>query len=161
MLKQNCTDEEATEKDKLRKTVKEKCNEFMKHAKQRNLFDAGTFGEAWTMKLKGQSPLFVQKISRRVGTGSSIMSEVLVLSTFNIAYIPRLIYSGYTLDGKWCLLMEYFTGGTLLHHIKEEIKRKQQKVKPIIQIRHKQYIAYHLARAIEDLHKRKFTHGYA
>ena len=131
----------------------------MKQAKQQNLFDAGTFGEAWTMKLRKQSHTFVQKISRRVGTGSSIMSEVLVLSTFNIAYIPRLIYSGYTVDGKWCMIMEFFTGGTLLHHIENKFKRPNKKGK--IEKNQKKYIAYHLALAIEALHERKFTHGYA
>ena len=132
----------------------------MKNTQRKNLIGEGTFGEVWIMNLKKQSPRFVQKISRRVGTANSIQSEVMVLSTFKITYLPRLIYSGYTIDGKWCLIMEYFTGGTLDYHIQEEIKRKQQKLKPIIKNRHKQYIVYHLARAIEALHYQDFTHGY-
>ena len=161
MLKQNCIDEEAIEKAKLRKAVKEKCIEFMGLTERKDLIGAGTFGEVCTMNLKEQSPLFIQKICRRVENVESIQSEILVLSTFdNIKYIPRLIYSGYTLDGKWCAIMEYFTGGTLDYHIQEEIKRKQQNMEPIINYEQKKYIAYHLACAIEALHYQKFTHGY-
>ena len=162
MLKQNCTDEEKARKAELRKAVKEKCNEFMKLTKRKDLIGAGTFGEVWTTNLNGQSKLFVQKISQCDDSCVSIQYEVMVLSTFvHIKYIPKLIYSGYTLDGKWSVIMEYFTGGTLDYHIEEEIKRKQQNMEPIINYEQKKYIAYHLACALEALHERKFTHGYA
>ena len=160
--KKDCTDEEKARKAELRKAVKEKCNEFIKMTERKNLIGAGAFGEVWTTNLKGQSKLFVQKICRYIENYYSIHTEVSFLTTFeHIKYIPKLIYSGYTLDGKWCLIMEYFTGGTLEYHIEEEIKRKQQKMKPKIANRHKKYIAYHLACAIEYLHKLKCTHGYA
>ena len=129
---------------------------------RKNLIGAGAFGEVWTTKLKGHSPCFVQKICRRVQSCGSIQKEILVLSTFHkIKYIPKLIFAGYTIDGKWCLIMEYFTGGTLHDHIQEEIKRKQQNMEPKINLEQKKYIVYHLACALEALHKQEVTHGYA
>ena len=86
--------------------------------------------------------------------------EVMALSCLNIAYIPRLIYSGYTLDGKWCVIMEYFTGGTLDYHIKNDIKLIEQNKEPKMEPKHKKYIAYHLVRAIEALHGKTVILGY-
>ena len=135
--------------------------ESMEDREQRKFIGAGTFGEVWTMKLKGKSPTFVQKISRNLMMGvMDIQAEVIVLSTFlEIKYIPKLIYAGYTVDGKWCTIMEYFTGGTLWYHIQEEIERKHANMEPKINFEQKKYIAYHLALAIEELHYQDFTHG--
>ena len=162
LVKQNCSDEEASEKAKLRKAVKEKCSDFMKMTEQKNLLGAGTYGEVWTLNLKGQTKLFVQKVSRNMKGTYCIQMEVMILSTFdNIKYIPKLIYSGYTLDGKWCLIMEYFTGGSLDDHILEEFAMRFKNMKAKISLIQKLYIAYHLACALEALHEKNCTHGYA
>ena len=127
---------------------------------QRKFIGAGTFGEVWTMKFKGLSPTFVQKISRNVMDVYGIAEEIWLLCTFlKMKYIPKLIYAGYTVDGKWCTIMEYFDGGTLDYHIDEEIKRKQKNMESKINFEQKKYIAYHLALAIEELHYQDFTHG--
>ena len=133
----------------------------MEDREQRKFIGAGTFGEVWTMKLKGQSPTFVQKISRNVTNDIyGIQQEILILSTFiDFHYIPKLIYAGYTADSKWCTIMEYFTGGTLDYHSIEEIKRHNANIEPKINFEQKKYIAYHLARAIEELHSMNYTHG--
>ena len=160
-MKHDCTEEETTQKLELRKAAKEKCIEFLEGAKQKDLIGEGTYGEVWTMKLNEneQSPLLIQKVCRRIST-YCIQMEVLILSTFTcIKYLPKLIYSGYMSDGKWCIIMEYFTGGTLEYHIDEEIKRKQQNMEPIINYEQKKYITYHLALAIEALHLNSHTHG--
>lgn len=125
---------------------------------QKKLIGEGTFGEVWTMKLKNNSTLFVQKINRCVTDVVGCRSEVLCLSRL-AHFQPKLVYSGYTTDGKWCLIMQYFSGGTLSYHIHEEIKKmrrgKQLKITP----EQKKYIAYHLALAIEFLHSYRFIHG--
>ena len=134
--------------------------ESMEDREQRKFIGAGTFGEVWTMKLKKMSPTFVQKISRNIMGVMDIQAEITVLSTFlKIKYIPKLIYAGYTLDGKWCTIMEYFDGGTLHYHIQEEIERKHANMESKINFEQKKYIAYHLALAIEKLHYQDFTHG--
>ena len=76
-----------------------------------------------------------------------------------IEYIPKLIYSGYTFDGKWCLIMEYFTGGTLYHHMYEEFDMIEKNLEPKINLEQKKFIVYHLACGLEALHKYKITHG--
>ena len=113
----------------------------------------GTFGETWTTKLKGRDPILVKKICRRITDVDSLQMEVLGLCTFDSEYLPDIVYSGYDIDGRWCVIMQYFNGGTLEYHIEEEIK------KPKITPAQKKYIAYHFALAIEYLHGRCFTHG--
>ena len=160
MIKRNCVGEEATRKAEIRKAAQEKCFEFMKGVQQIDLIGSGTFGEIRTMKVKGHDSLLVQKISRCIKDIRGIQAEAMVLSVFYpLKYIPKLLYSGYTIDRKWCIIMEYFTGGTLWHHIKKEIKRKHLNMKPMITPEQKKYIAYHLALAIEELHSKNFTHG--
>ena len=135
--------------------------EFLKGAQQRELIGGGTFGELWAIKLNKDSPIFAQKISRKVTDITGIHTEVLFLSKLVSKYIPKLVYSGYTPDDKWCTIMQYFTGGTLDYHIEEEIKRKQANEELKINPRHKHYIAFHLACAIEYIHSKRFTHGQA
>ena len=155
-----------------RKEIKAKCAEFMGSMvlpEQRRLIGTGTFGEVWTIKVKGQTPLLVQKINRCVTDVAGCLIEVICLSKMNSQYLPKLVYSGYTIDGKWCLIMQYFTGGTLSYHIKEEIARrridekngKRQMNESMLKIAaaQKKYIVYHLARGIEYLHSQKFVHG--
>ena len=168
-MRKNLTESEEDEKKKLRKAVKERCCEFMNSMepeeeakqKQKKLIGAGTFGEIWTTKLKEKSPTFIKKISRNIANDvMGIQIEVIILTCLiKHKHIPKLIYAGYTVDGKWFTIMEYFTGGTLCYHIKEEIKRKQAQMEPKINFEQKKYIAYHIALGIEELHKRRVTHG--
>ena len=132
----------------------------MDGAKQIDFIGGGTFGEAWTIKLNKDSPLLVQKISRKITDLHGIHIEVLVLTCFISKYLPKLVYCGYTTDGRWCTIMQYFSGGTLDHHIIEEIKRKQSNVGLQLTLAHKKYIAYHLALAIEYIHSWGLSHGY-
>ena len=150
---------EQLKKSEIRKTIKEKCVEFMKDATKFECIGAGTFGEVWTMKLNENSPLLVQKICRRVENVRAQRMETCCLSYVNSEYIPKLVYSGYTEDGKWCTVMEYFSGGTLEYHIYEEIRRQRRFQEPNINDQQKKFIAYHLALAIEYLQKEEFTHG--
>ena len=132
----------------------------MNDTQQIDFIGGGTFGEVWTFKINEDSPLLVQKISRRVTDVWSIIVEIICLSRLVSKYLPNLVYCGYTTDGRWCTIMQYFSGGTLDHHINEEIKRKQSNVGLHLTLAHKKYIAYHLALAIEFLHSKTFTHGY-
>ena len=131
----------------------------MKDAKQIECIGAGGYGEAWTMKLKDHDPLLVQKICRSIESVRAQKMEICCLSYLNSEYIPKLIYSGYTEDGKWCTLMQYFSGGTLEYHIYEEIRRQGRLQQPNINDQQKKFIAYHLALAIEYLQQEEFTHG--
>ena len=137
----------------------------MKDAFQVDRIGAGTFGEVWTMRLNEDSPLMVQKISRCIDSVASTICEINFLcyingfDNVNSEYLPQLVYSGYTTDGRWCSVMQYFSGGTLDYHIHEEIKREVNARK--INREQKKYIAYHLALAIEYLHYHHYTHGLA
>ena len=160
MKKEDCTESEAAAKAEIRMAVKEKCNEFMELTERHECIGEGTFGEVWTMKLKKeQSPLLVQKIYKCVNDVRGTMMEAWILSGFNTKYIPKLLYAGYNSDGKWCTIMEYFTGGTLDYHICEEIKRYNDKKPLRIAPKHKKYIAYHLALGIEEFHRLLYNHG--
>ena len=150
---------EAEKKAECRKKIKEKCVEFMKDAKQIECIGAGGYGEVWTMKLKNHDPLLVQKICSNVEHPYSQQTEIYCLTHFHSEYIPKLVYSGYTDDGKWCTIMQYFSGGSLEYHIDEEIRRKKAGMEPKINDQHKKFIAYHLARAIEYIHSKQYTHG--
>ena len=133
--------------------------QFVKCVERKELIGAGTFGEVWTCKLKGRDPLLVQKICRRITNVNSIDTETFCLTYFNIEYIPKVVYSGYTEDGKWCTILQYYDGGTLEHHIDEEIKRKKAKTEFKINREQKKYIAYQLGLAIEYIHSKWFVHG--
>ena len=132
----------------------------MNGVERKELIGAGGFGEVWTCKLKGRDPLLVQKICRRINNVSSLEGEIHCLTYFNIEYIPKLVYSGYTKDGKWCIILQYYDGGTLEHHIDEEIKRKDAKMKLKINREQKKYIAYQLGLIIEYIQPREFIHGW-
>ena len=161
MIKEECTESEAAAKAEIRMAVKQKCNEFMELAERQECIGEGTFGEVWTMKLKRErSPLLVQKIYKCVDDLYGTKMEAWILSGFrNTKYIPKLLYAGYTHDGKWCTIMEYFTGGTLDYHIREEIKRYNDEKELRITPKQKKYIAYHLALGIEKLHRHLYSHG--
>ena len=160
MEKEDCTESEAAAKAEIRMAVKEKCNEFMELAERQECIGEGTFGEVWTMKLKRKrSPLLVQKIYKCVNDVRGTAMEAFLLSGVNTKYIPKLLYAGYMHDGKWCTIMEYFTGGTLSHHIYEEMKRKDDGKELQITAEQKKYIAYHLACGIEILHRLLYNHG--
>ena len=150
---------EQLKKSEIRKTIKEKCVEFMNGATKFECIGAGTFGEVWTMKLNKDSPLLVQKICRSIENVWNQRVEACSLSYFYSEYIPKLVYSGYTDDGKWCTVMEYFSGGSLEYHIDEEIIRQRRFQQPNINDQQKKFIAYQLALAIEYLQKEEFTHG--
>ena len=124
MEKEDCSESEAAAKAEIRKAIQEKCNEFMELIERHECIGEGGFGEVWNMKLKDRSPLFVQKVYKCMNDLNGTAMEAWILSAFNIKYIPKLLYAGYNSDGNWCTIMEYFTGGTLSHHIYEEIKRK-------------------------------------
>ena len=81
------------------------------------------------------------------------------LTYFNSEYVPKFVYSGYTEDGRWCTILQYYDGGTLEHHINEEIKRKEAKTELKISREQKKYIAYHLCLALEYIHGDYFIHG--
>ena len=140
--------------------VKEKCNEFMELAERQECIGEGTFGEVWTMKLKRErSPLLVQKIYKCMNDLNGTVMEAWILSAWDTKYFPKLLYAGYTHDGKWCTIMEYFTGGTLDYHIREESKRQKMGSELQITSKQKKYIAYHLALGIEKLHEHLYDHG--
>ena len=150
---------EAEKKAECRKKIKEKCVEFMKDAEHIACIGAGTFGEVWTMKLKSHDPILVQKICSNVEDYYSQQTEIHCLTLFKSEYIPKLVYSGYTVDGKWCTVMQYFSGGTLDYHIYEEMVRKESRIELKISREQKKFIAYHLALAIEYIHSKEFNHG--
>ena len=163
---EKCNAEEKAKKLVIREAAKAKCVEFMKDAERMDFLGSGTFGEVriiilrQIIKLKKPSQLFVQKIYKRIEDDlCGIKDEVINSCLFNSQYIPKLIYCGYDLDGTWCTIMEYYGGGTLRHHIKEEIIRKHQKRDPKINRNNKKFIAYHLSLAIEYLQGLKFVHG--
>ena len=131
----------------------------MKNVTEVNFIAQGTFGEAYTVKLDGDTPLLVKKVCRLVNNVGSLIMEILCLLFFNSKYIPEIVYSGYDIDGKWCVLMQYFNGGTLQSHIYGEIYLKTEEKKQRINTEQKKYIAYHLALALEYLHGRNCTHG--
>lgn len=159
LIKDECTASELVKRSELKNAIKGKCDEFMKLSERKELIGEGTYGEVRIMKLDGQTPLFIQKISKAMMDPTSTQMEAMVLGAAYTPYIPKLIYSGYTIDGKWCTIMEYFTGGTLDFHIDEEIKINEAKKKLRITAAHKKYIAYQLALAIEYLHLLHVTHG--
>ena len=154
-----CTESEAAEKAGIRKIIKETCIQFIKCVERKELIGAGGFGEVYTCKLKGYDPLLIQKICRRITSFRSTHMEMYCLTSLNNEYIPKLVYSGYTEDGKWCTILQYYDGGTLDHHIDEEIKRKAAKTELKISCDQKKYIAYHLGLAIEYIHSKLFIHG--
>ena len=154
----DCT--EVAAKAKIRMAVKDKCNEFMELIERQECIGEGRYGQVWTVKFKGkQSPLLVQKICKCMNDPYGTQMEAWILSAFYSKYVPKLLYAGYTTEGTWCTIMEYFTGGTLEHHIYEEINRHNEKKQLQITAEQKKYIAYHLALAIEEIHKSNFTHG--
>ena len=150
---------EKVEKAEVRKAVKEKCIDFMKDAEQIKCIGAGGYGEVWVMKLKGHSPLLVQKICRKMRNIRSLRTEISCLSSLQSKYLPKVIYSGYTLDGKWCTVMQYFNGGTLDDLIAMEVSNKYNHKDLKITPAQKIYIAYHLAVALEYIHEQDITHG--
>ena len=143
----------------MRKAIKEKCMEFMKNAEQRNKIGEGGFGQISTIQFKGHKPILVKKTYKNVEKVSSIVNETLLLYYCDNRYLPDLIYSGYDVDGKWCTVMQFYSGGSLDYHIKGEIFSQRMKLKLRINLEQKIYIAYHLALALEYLHGRKWTHG--
>ena len=160
MIKEERTESEAAAKAEIRMAVKQKCNEFMELTERQECIGEGTFGEVWTMKLKRErSPLVVQKIYKGLYDVAGTVMEARILSGVYTKYIPKLLYAGYTHDGKWCTIMEYFTGGTLDYHIHEEIKRRDDGKELQITAEQKKYIAYHLALGIEKLHENLYNHG--
>ena len=131
--------------------ITDTCRHFTKKILRTGYLGYGSFGIVYTIKIRGKSSLFVEKVFKDSST--DIVAEVRAL-TLGCEYIPKLIFCGINQDGRWCLVMEYIEGGTLLDHLMNELYQEVE-VSPEA----KRTIAYQIAVALEFLHARNLTHG--
>ena len=124
------------------------CQEITAKVKKGGCLGCGEFGAAWVVSIDGKN--FVEKEflspNRTMG---SIAAEVRIYTICASEAIPSMVYCGYNDDKKWSLILEMLGGGTLQDHL--ETLRTQPAAQKII--------ALELARALEYLHSKKFSHG--
>ena len=116
---------------------------------------AGTFGEVWTVSLDGVPQNMVMKIVfDKASMKTETKAEIAVLSLNESRFIPKLKYCGYSIDLRWCIIMESVNGGTLDYHIHEDRYSENLKLS-----NGKKFIAFEIALAIKYLHSLRRTHG--